>query len=564
MTTPTESAPAPLAPISDAGAQVALGAGRERRLHPLSWLFVLLAQLRQFALPLLALLFFGRGGNSWEWWGLVGVALLTAMAVVRYFTYRFRVAGGELVVRSGLLHRNVRHIPLQRIQNVALKRGPLHRLLGVTEVKLESAVGGTQAEAEMKVLSLRDAHALEQLVRGAGTTSEPSDQASDTALELLRLPLSELVKLGLTSNRGLLLGAAGLGVLFQLDDAGAARWLQGAVRAGFGYAQGLHLGWTQWLFAIALGFAMLVLLLRAVSVALTVLRFFDFRLSEVDQPSRAGRSSASCDAQDSASAAAGRRPKAAARGTRTSTCSGGASGREDGTESVLSVESGLLTRVRHHAPLHKIQHWTLHESWLHRVFARRSLNVETAALQVAGHALPALSDLVPIALPAQMEALLARWLPWLQWDRIAWQPLHPKAWRRLLFAPALLTALATLALSWRLGFVGLWLLLLLPILTWRARRLAARCHWAATERALLWRTGWWEQRLSFAEIGKLQALQLVQSPFDRRHGMASVIADTAGASPFGHRLELHYLPEVEARALYTRLSAAMARDTAPG
>ena len=31
----------------------------ERRLHPLSWLFVLLAHLKQFIFPILVLLFFG-------------------------------------------------------------------------------------------------------------------------------------------------------------------------------------------------------------------------------------------------------------------------------------------------------------------------------------------------------------------------------------------------------------------------------------------------------------------------------------------------------------------------
>ena len=33
--------------------------GQEHRLHPLSWLFVLLAQLKQFILPLVVLLFAG-------------------------------------------------------------------------------------------------------------------------------------------------------------------------------------------------------------------------------------------------------------------------------------------------------------------------------------------------------------------------------------------------------------------------------------------------------------------------------------------------------------------------
>ena len=60
-----------------AGDEARLGAGTERRLHPLSWLFVLLAQLRSFALPLVALLVFGDRGESWQWWGLVAVGVLT-------------------------------------------------------------------------------------------------------------------------------------------------------------------------------------------------------------------------------------------------------------------------------------------------------------------------------------------------------------------------------------------------------------------------------------------------------------------------------------------------------
>ncbi|PIQ38616.1 MAG: hypothetical protein COW59_00765, partial [Lysobacterales bacterium CG17_big_fil_post_rev_8_21_14_2_50_64_11] len=43
----------------------------ERRLHPLSWLFVLLAQLRQFALPLIVVVFAGGRGDRWEWIGAI-------------------------------------------------------------------------------------------------------------------------------------------------------------------------------------------------------------------------------------------------------------------------------------------------------------------------------------------------------------------------------------------------------------------------------------------------------------------------------------------------------------
>jgi putative membrane protein len=513
MTTPSEAVV--LAAPSAMQAQAALGAGRERRLHPLSWLFVLLGQLRQFALPLIALLFFGgRGGSqAWEWFGLVGVALLTGMAVVRYFTYRFRIEHGELVIRSGILHRNVRHIPLARIQNIALKRNLLHRLFGVAEVKLESAVGGISAEAQMRVLSLRDAHALEVLARSEhrGGAAEPGDEAEPELGELLlQLPVLELVKLGLTSNRGLLVGAAGFGVFSQFDGEGFGRLMASWVSSSVGYARGLHLGWDDWLLAGTLGVLALVAALRAFSVLLVLLQYHGFQLHELDRR--------------------------------------------------LSVESGLLTRLRSHAPLRKVQHWTLHDGVLHRLFRRRSLRVETAVLQTAGNS-HSLTQPVPIAPPAAIDALLARWLPWLDWNALDWQPLHARAWRRLVFWPTLLTLAVAAGATVRAGLPGLALLALLPFWLWRARQVAARAHWAVTDRALFWRSGWLDRKLSFAEIGKLQGLRLLQSPFDRRHGMASLVADTAGANPMGHRLELHYLPEAAARALYERLGAQLAHST---
>ena len=144
-------------------------ADAERRLHPMSWLFVLLQQLKQFVVPLVALLFFGRGDRN-ELWPLIGVGVLVVVSVWRYFTYRFGVVGDALVVRSGLLERSLRVIPFARIHNVALQQSVLHRVFGVAEVRLESA-GGQKPEAEMRVLKLADALALEALVRRRGAAA---------------------------------------------------------------------------------------------------------------------------------------------------------------------------------------------------------------------------------------------------------------------------------------------------------------------------------------------------------------------------------------------------------
>ena len=92
--------------------------GDERRLHPFSWLFVLITQLREVALPLIVLLLFGRG-EWWEFMALVGAVLLAAYSLVYSFGFRYRIGDGELTVREGLFDRTERHIPFARIQNIA-------------------------------------------------------------------------------------------------------------------------------------------------------------------------------------------------------------------------------------------------------------------------------------------------------------------------------------------------------------------------------------------------------------------------------------------------------------
>ena len=133
----------------------------ERRLHPWSWLFVLLQQLKQFIFPLIALLVFGArksdDGDPWLAFApVIGIAVLVVLAILQYFTYRYVIGRDGLTVREGLLHRSRREIPFSRIHNVVVHQSLLHRVFGVAEVRLESA-GGQKPEAQMRVLGLRDA-----------------------------------------------------------------------------------------------------------------------------------------------------------------------------------------------------------------------------------------------------------------------------------------------------------------------------------------------------------------------------------------------------------------------
>ena len=480
-------------------------ADAERRLHPMSWLFVLLQQLKQFVLPLVALLVFGRGDRN-ELWPLIGVGVLVLVSVWRYFTYRFGVVGDALVVRSGLLERSLRVIPFARIHNVALQQSVLHRVFDVAEVRLESA-GGQKPEAEMRVLKVADALALEALVRRRGAAVETEVVAPD-ATPLLALPPGEVVRVGLVSNRGLIVVGAAIGGVSQFSPR---------------LMPNLFEGWSDWLLGWAVGngqsdlnyaiagvalVASLVLALRLFSVVLALLQYYGFTLSEH-----------------------GRR---------------------------LTVERGLLARWRTSASRRRIQAWTLREGVMHRLLKRRSLEVDTAVAEQQNQQ-RALRELAPVATVDACDALIAHLLPRARWSELEWRPVSGATWWRLAWDAIPVVVVLSVAGAF---FVGPWALLALAWVPWSvfaASRQASRIGYAINTQLVAVREGWWSRHWRFAELGKLQALQLTRNPLDRRCGTATLWLDTTGAGAMSPPLRIRFLPEYEAQALYSSLASRLAR-----
>jgi len=485
------------------------GAAPERRLHPLSWLFVLIKQLKQFIVPLIALFFFGRGDRN-ELWPLIGVGVLALASVWQYFTYRYRVDGDRLVIRSGLLHRSLRQIPFARIHNVAVHQSLLHRIFGVAEVRLESA-GGEKPEAQMRVLKLSDALALETLLRrraAAATDPAATEAAGEQGELLLQLPPAEVLRLGLISNRGLIVVGGAAAASSQFSPRLIPNLFERIGEPLFGYAGSHHFGPAEYALAglsLVVGFAVLM---RLFSILLALLQYFGFRLEQH-----------------------GRR---------------------------LTVERGLLTRLRTSVSRRRIQAWTLQEGVVHRLLKRRTLQIDTA---VAGKQddTRGMGELAPVATPLACDALLQHLLPHAQWPLADWAPLHRFAWWRLWLPGIVFALILCAALSWRLGGWGLLGLLWLPWAAVAARQHARRAGYAVNDALIAVREGWWSRHWRFAEIDKLQALRLTRSPLDRRFGMATVHLDTAGAGALSPPLRIRYLPEDEAATLYERLAREVAR-----
>ena len=114
----------------------------ERRLHPLSFLFGIAGQLRQFLVPGLVLVFTASATTGrWEQWMMLAIVPASLGALVRSLSYRYRLEETELVVRTGFVFRKERHIPYARIQNIEAVQSVFHRALNVIEVRIETGAG---------------------------------------------------------------------------------------------------------------------------------------------------------------------------------------------------------------------------------------------------------------------------------------------------------------------------------------------------------------------------------------------------------------------------------------
>ncbi|UNO44324.1 PH domain-containing protein [Streptomyces sp. MST-110588] len=105
-------------------------------------------------------------------------AVVTGIGWVRWSRTSYRLTHDSFDVRSGLLTRRVRSVPLHRIRTVDLTASPLHRLLGVAVLRAGTAgsAGGGGGELSLEALAAADAERLRaELLARAGARATDQD-----------------------------------------------------------------------------------------------------------------------------------------------------------------------------------------------------------------------------------------------------------------------------------------------------------------------------------------------------------------------------------------------------
>jgi putative membrane protein len=487
----------------------------EYRLHPFSIVFAFLSQIRAFIVPGLLVLLGARSrGGDWEPWMMVLVIPAAIAAAVRYISYRYRYDPNEIVIRSGLVFRKERHIPYARIQNIDAVQRPLHRLLNVVEVRLETGAGQTP-EATMSVLPLTAFREMrERVFAGRGEASTATDAGGATGKRLLELSLRDLLLFGFIENRGAVVIATAFGVLWEFGgfERGIEMILgEQAASSGRGVVRDLArglIGNTVVTFdrlAITLAaFAGLLLFVRVISMGWAVVRLYGFRLSLAEED--------------------------------------------------LRSEYGLLTRVAATIPLRRVQALSIRETPLHRLFGRVSIKANTAGGVANEVGRSEREWLAPLLRREEVPSLVQQVIGERDIDRVGWQPVASRAFRREVKGWIATAAAIQGVAFWVFGWW--WLVLAPALILWAivgARKTVSHLGWAVTGEAVMFRTGWLWRRVTIVRFAKIQTVTLAETPFDRRTVMARVRVDTAGASE-SSRIDVPYLPQPTALALHSELA----------
>jgi len=479
------------------------GAGVEtHRLHPLTVLLEVGRVLGRFAWFLVMLVVVGSlGGRQADpatWiFVLAGSGIVVAFA--RYLSLRYWIDGGRLVIRSGIVSRQLRTIPLDKIQNVELRQNAIQQLAGVVDFRIETAAG-PQAEAHLAVLARGAAERLKaELLSERGAATDETEVAPRASV-IWQARLGDLVLLGATSNRaGALVGALA-GLLFFLGQE-LPHYFERLQR-------GLE-GVSGVVSPILAGFVLLgsmLLLGWLLSIGLTVVGYYGFQVTRE------------------------------------------ADGR-------LRRRYGLLSRFETLVNPARIQLLRLGASWLRRRLGFWEVAAHTAGSafdgQGAGSAL-----LCPLLRRSELSGFCDRLLPGLDLDGVDWQPVSRATIRRG-FVRYLFVALVLVGAAAGLGHWA-WTAAIVPggLAAWALalRRYGVLAH-ARHAGHLLARTGVLHRRITVVPESKIQWVGLAQSPFQRRLGIVSATVATAAGAAHIVDLEDSKAAELQ-RALSGAASAA--------
>ncbi|WP_281193687.1 PH domain-containing protein [Halorubrum sp. F4] len=428
---------------------------------------------------IVVVLFFVVNDSGWGFpaaAGAVGAVLLVAggYEIAYYRRFEYELTEDTLDIRSGVISRREREIPYRRIQNVDVSRSVIQRAIGVAAVDLETA-GGSSTEGSIRFVTPEEATRLQREVqrrKSAGSTGSASDEndavgdpTGPVEEDLFAISPRELALVGALSFDGRLIG------LLAFAGTGSVPVLSGYLPETSALALSA---------AAVVAAGALFLVSWAIGAAVSFSNYYGFRLS------RAGDE--------------------------------------------LRYERGLFRRYSGSIPTEKVQTLTVSDNPAKRALGYATLSIETAGYAPGQGGEYGSEAAIPIARSGRVYELAHEIESF--GEPSFRRPPRRIRWRyavRYVLVVAVLLGVA-FAVDWYVAAEIPWyapaaLFLAVPPaahLKWKHRG-----YWLGDDH-LVTRNGFWSRSVRVVPYYRVQNVIDSRSVFQRRWGVATVIADTAG------------------------------------
>jgi membrane protein YdbS with pleckstrin-like domain len=157
----------------------------DRRVHPATILLRFLKEAPSTLLALPAGVAILSRGDLYRALAVAAVAGVVFLFFnwLAWRRFRYGVGAREIVIESGILHRNRRSIPFDRVQDVDIERALLARLFGLAKVRIETGAGGKD-EGLLDSVTVAEADRLRAAVRAWHAETRPAAGADAGAAEV--------------------------------------------------------------------------------------------------------------------------------------------------------------------------------------------------------------------------------------------------------------------------------------------------------------------------------------------------------------------------------------------
>ncbi len=230
-----------------------------------------------------------------RWFALGALAagaavVLMVGSVLSYLNFKFRIDKETFLIRSGVLTRKRLTLGFDRIQNIAFREPLYFRPFGLVILTLESA-GSTGEEVNLAGVPRPLAETIRRYILDrkenhkpinpseAKNSAEATTEISAPTVSLLRQPLAELAKYGISNNNIWVFAGIAAGALAQVDELWESGFMQ-AVFSAVGETVGTGIVAIA-TFAILLALLVLLVLMLA-SVLGAIIVNYNYCLSYAD------------------------------------------------------------------------------------------------------------------------------------------------------------------------------------------------------------------------------------------------------------------------------------------